>query len=157
MRRFAWMIALVFSAVLPAAAQDTREARLALARDYVAQSMQDIDIAAVVRTMYGPILDQVAASGRSLRQDQIDQIDALYQSTMQEPLRQIMLQQDQAMADLFTLEEIQALLTFYTSPVGRAVMTKLPQLIEVQQPAIMALVQGTVPAMIPRLQAIIGR
>lgn len=157
MRRLALTALAVVAFSLPALAQDTRETRLARAQDYVAQSMMDLDLEAVVRSMYRPVLDQVAASGRQLSQDQIDRIDALYMATMLEPLRAIMMQQDQVMADLFTLEEIEALLAFYTSPVGRSVMTKMPQLMEVQQPAILNMVQSTMPTLIPQLQAIIAR
>lgn len=157
MRRLALTALAVVAFSLPALAQDTRETRLARAQDYVAQSMMDLDLEAVVRSMYRPVLDQVAASGQQLSQDQIDRIDALYMATMLEPLRAIMMQQDQVMADLFTLEEIEALLAFYTSPVGRSVMTKMPQLMEVQQPAILNMVQSTMPTLIPQLQAIIAR
>lgn len=157
MRRLALTALAVVAFSLPALAQDTRETRLARAQDYVAQSMMDLDLEAVVRSMYRPVLDQVAASGRQLSQDQIDRIDALYMATMLEPLRAIMMQQDQVMADLFTLEEIEALLAFYTSPVGRSVMTKMPRLMEVQQPAILNMVQSTMPTLIPQLQAIIAR
>lgn len=157
MRRLALTALAVVAFSLPALAQDTRETRLARAQDYVAQSMMDLDLEAVVRSMYRPVLDQVAASGQQLSQDQIDRIDALYMATMLEPLRAIMMQQDQVMADLFTLEEIEALLAFYTSPVGRSVMTKMPRLMEVQQPAILNMVQSTMPTLIPQLQAIIAR
>lgn len=159
MRRLALALALSLAALplaLPAAAQDTREARLAAASAYVAMTLEDMDIAAVVRTMYTPVLDQVRASGRTLSESQIAQIDALYQSTMAQPLTQILRQQDEIMADLFTLEQIEALAAFYASPVGRSVMTRLPQLIEAQQPQILDMVNREVPRMIPQLQAIIG-
>ncbi len=157
MRRLALTTLAVLAFSLPALGQDTRETRLARAQEYVAQSIMDLDLEAVVRSMYRPVLDQVAASGQQLSQDQIDRIDALYRATMLEPLRAIMMQQDQVMADLFTLEEIEALLAFYTSPVGRSVMTKMPQLMEIQQPAILNMVQSTMPTLIPQLQAIIAR
>lgn len=159
MRRLIPSLALTLVLALsgPAWAQDTREARLAAALAYTQMAIADMDIAAVVRTMYAPVLDQVRASGRTLSQAQIDEIDALYQSTMAEPLLDILRGQDEIMADLFTLEEIQALAGFYASPVGRRVMTRLPQLIEAQQPLILAMVQERVPPLIPQLQAIIMR
>ncbi len=156
MPRIALALACALALALPAAAQDSREARLAAARAHVALTMEDIDLPAMVRTMYQPVIDQMAAGGRPLRQDQIDRIDRLYQSTMIEPLRAIMMSQDEIMADLFTLEEIEALAAFHASPVGRRVMQKLPQLVEAQQPQILALIQGELPRLIPELQRIIG-
>ena len=160
MRRLALILALSLAA--PAApaqtpAPDTPEARLAAATAYVTMTIEDMDIAAVVRTMYAPLLDQVRAGGRTLTQAQVAQIDQLYQSTMAQPLLDILRRQDRVMAELFTLEEIETLAAFYASPVGRRVMTRLPQLIEAQQPEILAMVNREVPRLIPQLQAIIGR
>ena len=157
MRRLSLAAALFLGLSLHVAAQDTYAARLAAANAYVTQSIGDIDLEAMVRTMYAPVLDQVRANGGRLSQAQINEIDALYMQIMLEPLRQIMLQQDRVMADQFTLEEINALLAFYTSPVGRSVMTKLPQLVQAQQPAVMAMVQSSMATLVPRLQAILAR
>lgn len=157
MRRLPLAAALFLGLSLPLAAQDTYAARLAAANSYVTQSIVDLDLEALVRAMYAPVLDQVRANGVRLSQAQINEIDALYMQIMLEPLRQIMLQQDRVMADLFTLEEINALLAFYTSPVGRSVMTKMPQLMQAQQPAVMAMVQSSMATLLPRLQAILAR
>lgn len=158
MRRLALALTLVSSlaAALPAAAQDTPEARLAAARAHTALVLQDLDIADVVRTMYAPLLDQLRSAGRAPTEDQLARLDALYQETMAAPLLEILGRQDQVMAEIFTLEEIEALAAFYASPVGRQVMTKLPRLIEAQQPEIMAMVQREVPRLIPQIQAILA-
>lgn len=157
MRRLALAAAAAFVVALPALAQDTREARLAAAETYIAMTVADMDVAALVRTMYQPIIDTLAAQGQVLRPEQVAELDALYQSTMVEPLLSIMRGQGPVMADLFTLAEIEALAAFYASPVGRAVMTKLPDLVAAQQPQIMEMVQREVPPLIPRIQAIVGR
>jgi len=157
MRHLSLAAVLVFALSLPAAAQDTREARLTAARGYVALTMESFDMAALIRTMYQPILDQLASQGTRLNARQLAELDQLYQSTMTEPLRQIMTQQDQIMADLFTLEEIEAISAFYASPVGRSVMAKLPQLTQALQPMIISFMQGAMPDLIPQIQAIIGR
>lgn len=163
MRRLALAAAAALAFALPLQAQaqmqasDTREARLAAAEAYAAMTLADMDVAALVRTMYQPIIDQLAANGQVLRADQVADLDALYQSTMVEPLLAIMRGQGPVMADLFTLEEIEALAAFYSSPVGRSVMTKLPELVAAQQPQIMEMVQREVPPLIPRIQAIVSR
>lgn len=45
-----------------------------------------------------------------------------------------MKQQPDVMADIYTLEELEALRDFYATPVGRAVMMKLPRIMEAIQP-----------------------
>jgi hypothetical protein len=141
----------------PALAQDTREARLAVAQTYIDATLADMDMPALIRTMYQPILDQIASSGTRLTQGQIDRIDALYQQEMGPPMLNIMQQQAGIMADLFTLEEIETLARFYNTPVGRSVMQKLPQLVQAQQPAILAMVQNAMPRLIPQIQAILAQ
>lgn len=149
------LVAVLFA--LPAAADDARDTRVAAAQRYIAVSMEGMDIAAMVRSMYQPIIDQLTQGGQHLSEAQVAELDALYQANMQEPLRQIMHDQDEVMADLFTLEEIEALTDFYASPVGHSVMMKLPEMLALQQPQIMAMVQGTIPRMMPEIQRIIAR
>jgi hypothetical protein len=60
------------------------------------------------------------------------------------------------MADILTLPEIEALRDFYASANGRAVMMKLPDILAAQQPQIMAMVQDTMPVIMPKLQAIVS-
>lgn len=139
---------------LPAAADD-RARRLELAGRYVAETLEVLDLEAMVRTMYRPVLDQFAATGRRVSDDQIARLDALYLSIMLQPLRAIMAEQDEIMADLFTLEEIEALYGFFSTPVGRSVLTKMPQLTERIQPHIMAMIEENVPLLLPQVIAIL--
>ncbi|MCB1396367.1 MAG: DUF2059 domain-containing protein [Rhodobacter sp.] len=150
-------VSLGLALATPAFAQstDTYDARLAAARSYIDATLRDLDVAELVRTMYRPVIDQLAASGMQLTQSQIDRIEALYLAEMTQPLLDILNQQDRVMADLFTLEEIRTLAAFYDTPVGRSVMQKLPRVVEAQQPAILGMVQGTMPRLIPQIQAII--
>lgn len=140
-----------------AALADTREERLEVARSYVEMSVSDMDIDAMLRSMYRPVLDQLAGQGIRPGQNQIDEIHALYREIMAQPLLDIMSAQDELMADLLTLEEITALADFYATPIGRSVMTKLPQMIEAQQPQIMGLLESTMPILVPRLLEIIEK
>ena len=140
---------------LPVSAQDTRDARLEVARKYVEASANDMDMDEVVRTMYRPLLEQVRASGLTVSAEQEAQIDALYQSTMREPLEQILRAQDEVMADLFTLAEIEALYAFYQTPAGTAVMQKFPRVMEAQMPMIVETMQGKMAEIMPRLMEIL--
>ena len=143
-------------AALPVAAQaDTREERLAIAKAYTAQTVADMDIDRIVRQMYAPLLAEAEQRGITVSDAQKAELDALYMSNMRQPLIDIMMAQDEIMADLLTLEEVQALATFYATPAGRAVMMKFPDIMERQQPQIMAFVQQKMPSMMPDILRIL--
>ncbi|MEL7105336.1 MAG: DUF2059 domain-containing protein [Pseudomonadota bacterium] len=144
-------------AATPALAQDAGRAdRLAVATAYVEASLQDIDMSRVIAQMYQPIIDQVEASGQPVTETQKTQLQALYEAEFMEPMRSVMLAQDEIMADLFTLEEITALKEFYETSTGRSVMTKLPDVLAAQQPMILEMVGTKIPAMLPQIQAILA-
>jgi uncharacterized protein len=149
-------ILLALTIALPApASADTREERLALARSYVSQALADMDVDRIVRQMYAPLLAEAEQRGVSVSAAQKAEIDALYMSRLKQPLIDILLQQDEIMADLLTLEEVKALADFYATPAGRSVMTKMPAVMERQQPQIMAFVQGNMPSMMPEILRIL--
>jgi len=157
MRRLALATALCLVTALPLHAQeDTREARLAVAEAYVEATLEDMDMAAVVRTMYLPLVDQFRAQGMPITDAQVAELDALYQAQMAGPMAEIMRQQPETMANIMTLEEITALRDFYATPVGRSVMMRLPEILSAQQPQIMAMVEGRMPVIIPQVQQILG-
>ena len=154
------MRSLIFAAALalalPAEA-DTYEERLAVAKEYVEATMADFDMAKMIRQMWVPVADQVAANGKELTEAQKADIDALYQATFTDPMWDIMRGQDVVMAELLTLEEITAVRDFYMTDNGRSVMMKLPDIFARQQPLIMGMVQETMPAVMPQLMQIIER
>jgi hypothetical protein len=140
---------------LPALAE-TRDERVAVATEYVDLALQGFDMAAVIETMYQPILQQVAAGGQTLSEDQIAQIRQLYMDTFTEPMTTLMRDQAQIMADMMTLGEITALRDFYATPEGRSVLAKLPQLTAAQQPGVMALINDKMSGLMPQVLAIIN-
>lgn len=140
---------------LPALAE-TREERVAVAKDYVELALAGFDMAAVIETMYQPILQQVAAGGQTLSDDQVAQIRRLYLDTFTQPMTDLMRDQAEIMADLMTLAEITALRDFYATPEGKSVMAKLPQLTAAQQPGVMALVNDKTAGLMPQVLAIIN-
>lgn len=135
---------------------ETREERVAVATEYVDLALKGFDIAAVIETMYQPVLQQVAAGGQTLSEDQVAQIRKLYLDTFSEPMTTLMRDQSQIMADLMTLAEITALRDFYATPEGRSVMAKLPQLTAAQQPGVMQLINDNMGALMPQVLAIIN-
>jgi hypothetical protein len=138
------------------AGAETREERVAVASEYVELALQGFDMNAMIETMYLPILQQVAAGGQALSEDQVAQIRQLYLDTFTEPLTGLMRDQADIMADMMTLSEITALRDFYATPDGRSVMAKLPQLTAAQQPGILALIEERMAPLMPQVLAIIN-
>jgi hypothetical protein len=135
---------------------ETREERVVVASEYVELALKGFDLSAMIETMYQPILQQVAAGGQTMSEDQIAQIRKLYLDTFTEPLTQLMRDQAGIMADMMTLAEITALRDFYATPEGKSVMAKLPQLTAAQQPGMMALINDKMTGLMPQVLAIVN-
>ena len=135
---------------------ESREERVAVAAEYVELALQGFDMSAMIETMYQPILQQVAAGGQVLSDDQIGRIRQLYLDTFTAPLTRLMRDQAGIMADMMTLAEITALRDFYATPEGRSVMAKLPQLTAAQQPGIMTLINDNMTALLPKVLEIVN-
>lgn len=153
MRFLIWAI-LASVLTFPAHADTDREARLAVAHDYVVATMKTMDMQAFIRQLWQPMVEQMAATRQPLSPEQIAQIEALFSSELTEPMTEVMLKQDAIMADLMTLEELTALRDFFLSEHGRSAMEKMPQLTRIQQPMISALLQEKMPVMMPKIEAI---
>ena len=149
------LLAALIALPLPALAE-TREERVAAAQQYVDLALEGFDMAKMIDTMYQPILQQVAAGGATLSDEQVAKIRQLYLDTFTEPLTQLMRDQSQIMADMFTLAEITALRDFYATPEGKSVMAKLPQLTAAQQPGMMALINEKMEGLMPQVLAIVN-
>jgi hypothetical protein len=149
------ILAVLIALPLPALAE-TREERVAVATEYVDLALQGFDMAAVIENMYQPILQQVAAGGQTLSDDQVAQIRQLYLNTFTEPMTALMRDQAQIMADMMTLGEITALRDFYATPEGRSVLAKLPQLTAAQQPGVMALINDKMTGLMPQVLSIVN-
>jgi|SRR6056297_1456924 len=155
--RFVTGAALALCLALPAHAETDREARLDVARDYVEASMADMDIQEFIRQLWQPMVQQMAANRQQLSAAQIADIEQLFSEELTGPLTEVMLRQDEILADILTLDELTALRDFYTSEHGGAVMRKMPQLSQAQQPMISAVLQKAMPNMMPKIEAITTR
>lgn len=149
------ILAALLALPLPALSE-TRDERVVAARQYVDFALAGFDIAAMIETMYQPILQQVAAGGATLTDAQVAQIKQLYLDTFTEPLTTLMHDQSEIMADMMTLSEITALRDFYATPEGKSVMAKLPQLTAAQQPGMMALINDKMTGLMPQVLAIVN-
>ncbi|WP_294614686.1 DUF2059 domain-containing protein [Roseovarius sp.] len=153
--RFLIAVAAALCLAFPVHAEtDTRDARLAVAREYVEASMDGMDIQDFIRQLWTPMIKQMANNRQPMSPEQISQIETLFSDELTGPLTEVMLKQDEIMADLMTLEELTALRDFYTSEHGRSVMEKMPQLAQIQQPMISAVLQKAMPVMMPKIEAI---
>lgn len=153
MRFLTWAI-LACALAIPAHADADREARLAVARDYVEATMKAMDMQAFIRQLWQPMVQQMAATRQPLTEGQVAQIEALFSNELTEPMTEVMLKQDAIMADLMTLEELTALRDFFLSEHGRSAMEKMPELSRIQQPMISAVLQEKMPIMMPKIEAI---
>ena len=149
------LLAALLALTQPALAE-TREERVAAAKEYVDLALQGFDMSAMIETMYQPILQQVAAGGQTLTDEQVAKVRQLYLDTFAEPLTTLILDQSEIMADMMTLAEITALRDFYATPEGRSVMAKLPQLTAAQQPGMMALINDKMTGLMPQVLAIVN-
>lgn len=142
---------------LPVAAfAETREERVAVAQEYVTLALQGFDMAALIATMWAPVIQQVEAAGQTVTPEQQAEIQTLYMQTFEGPMTALMREQAPIMADIMTLAEITALRDFYATPEGRSVMAKLPKLTQAQQPGVAKLVNDQLPALMPKVLEIIN-
>jgi hypothetical protein len=149
------LLAALLALPLPSLAE-TREERVAAAEEYIDLALLGFDMSKIIETMYQPVLQQVAAGGQTLSEDQVAQIRQLYLETFTDPMTKLMRDQSGIMADMMTLAEITALRDFYATPEGRSVMAKLPQLTAAQQPGIIALIEANMTALMPKVLEIIN-
>jgi hypothetical protein len=155
MKRLLTAAAISLALAAPASADEAFDERLKIATEYVEASMQDIDMVKLISQMWAPVVQQIETSGKTLDEDQLQAIDTLYQETFSEPMFDIMRAQDEIMAEVLSLEEITAIRDFYQTPAGAGVMKKLPEILALQQPQIMAMVEGAMPAIMPQLIEIV--
>jgi len=106
----------------PAAVAETREERLEVARSYTEMTVQDMDISAVIGLMYLPTVDLIKASGQTITDEEVAQLEAVFMEVYAAKMTDIFLANDEIMADMFTLAEIEALKEFYETPQGKVVL-----------------------------------
>ncbi len=157
MRKLISALAIAATLSTPALAEETYEQRLAVATGYIEATLQDINMPAMIETMWQPIVADIRSKDIPLSDAQIAQISKLYQDEMTEPMLTIMRGQSVVMAEVFTFDEIKAIRDFYATDLGRAAMSKLPQIAERQTPMVLKMVQEKLPEIIPQIQEILAQ
>ena len=75
---------------IPAHAQDERAARVAIAKDYIDATVTDADIEEFIRRLWQPMIQQMAANGQRLSEEQLAEIDKLFLDHLTQPLTDVM-------------------------------------------------------------------
>jgi len=150
-----YVLATVSLAFTPSFAETEDEKKLRIANEYAVQAAEDMDIGRMIVQMWKPIIDQAEAQGKTISEEQRQEVDAAYQAAFAEPLLQIMKEQGPIIAKHLTLEEVEALATFYATPAGRSVMNKFPDMFADQQPMIMELVQENITKVMPVISKVV--
>lgn len=138
-----------------ASAADDYDERLAIANDYASMAAADMDINALIDQMWKPMVQGFEASGKTVTEAQINKLRTVYRDNFAEPLLELMSNQGPVLANIYTLDELKALHAFYLTPEGRGVMSKMPQLLEQQQPEIMQLVMSNMGPIMQAMQEIL--
>jgi hypothetical protein len=155
--RFTRFLVIIASGVAFATASvaDDYDDRLAIANDYAAMAAADMDINALIDQMWKPMVQGFEVSGKTVTDAQIDKLRAVYRDNFAEPLLELMSNQGPVLASIYTLDELKALHAFYLTPEGQGVMSKMPQLLEQQQPEIMQLVMSNMGPIMQAMQEIL--
>lgn len=155
--RFALCIA-VGGALLAgaAAAQEPDAERLALAEEVleVAQAEQMVDqMLTQIQAMQSQITQQVAAAqGITVDTEIRSQVEAIMNEELRVAMEPLIDQLAPLYADVFTAEELQGLLDFYSTPAGKALIEKQPLLMERSIQVSTQWAQAAVPYLMQRVQ-----
>ncbi|WP_432450085.1 DUF2059 domain-containing protein [Aliiroseovarius marinus] len=133
---------------------DSEAERQAAAKTYIEATLEDLDMASVVENMWKPVVDQFRAQGTEVTEAKIEALRTLYADRFTEPMYEVMRAQASVMADVYTLDEINALAAFYQTEHGKAAITKMPKLMERQMPQILSMVQREMPEVLPEVMKI---
>lgn len=151
---FAFIAAIMFlssSLIPPAAYADDQAEKLKVAQEYLETSIADMDMTAVIDTIWPPLIANAESGGTKVDDAQKSEVRKIFQDALNEPMKQTLLSQAATIADVFTLDELTALRDFYLTDVGRSAMKKFPKLMEVQQPVMMEFVNRTMVDIMPKV------
>ena len=114
---------------------------VAAARHYFERPLMIAALTAMIDNIDKAMIGQIAKQNPSLRPDQMTKIQAAVGDAMKERLPLLIEINMVAALDTFTTSELKALDTFYSSPDGTAILTKMPKM-SAQLPAML---QGFMP------------
>ncbi|WP_299724225.1 DUF2059 domain-containing protein [uncultured Tateyamaria sp.] len=147
MKKFAFLCVLALSA--PAYAQD--QSRLDAAQAYVETPVQQ----KLLDDMFSPagVMAQLGLTGGQLTLEQQETVAGIVSEELQSMKPSIVNAMVEGMAQSFTLEEIEALTAFYSSPVGASAMSKMTPFMQQTMTSLGPEFQAMQARLIPRIQA----
>ncbi|MCC5987055.1 MAG: hypothetical protein JJT95_05185 [Pararhodobacter sp.] len=148
-------LSIAFALFTAPVAADDRPARLEIATRYTQQVMEWVDFEAMVLRLYRPTIDEMRGMGLPISDEQLERLEAVYLAHVTEPLREIMLTQDEVMADIFTLDELQALHEFLQTPTGHSALTRLTELNDAQNRRILSMQMQVGQQVLPQVMEIL--
>lgn len=139
--------------VLSPVQAETREERIAAAREYIAVSQSETQIQQMAEVSARPMLDVIQQQQPELFAEKGDTLAGIVQEFFRNEMATVMANQDELLADVFTLTELNALTEFYSTDAGRSAMEKMPQFLEAIQPQMMTMIQQKMPELFRQLEA----
>ena len=141
------------SLVFTPAALASDEERLAIARSYLKMSTESMNLDKLADVSISPILMAVEKNQPELYAEKKDKLQSIAKTVMSKTLTDALNGLDKTLAKIFTLEELKALQSFYSSETGRNVMRKMPQYTAAVQPAMVRALQTAVPELLQKFAA----
>lgn len=157
MRKFLTILALSCALAVPAAASAEPTAKaLALTKRMVEAMHVEDNMVPMMRAMTRQQFDGVFAQQKGLNDQQKAAMSRALSETMDETfsgglMQKMMEKLIPAYAEVYTEEELQALVDFYESPVGQSVLKKMPELGAVAGKSISEMMPGMMADMTARL------
>ena len=112
----------------PALAQDDMEAKLEAARAYVQSPAQQVIIEGIASPE--TVAAQLTASFPEMTPEQVELASRISAEELEPMLQQMEEAMIESVAEVFTLEEIEAITAFYETPEGLALATKTGSLMQ---------------------------
>ena len=144
----------VFGTPHAVAQNDTREARLAAARTYLALTENDSQLQQTAEQALLPLLAQIKARQPKVYEAKHAEIKQALMGSILSSARAANANTDERMADIFTVTELKALEIFAKSRTGNAVLQKLPKLAALQAPDLQRAMLAEIPKLRDKLKAL---
>ncbi|MEL6124919.1 MAG: hypothetical protein AAFR57_00820 [Pseudomonadota bacterium] len=152
----ATLVAVGLLAAGPVLGQEDRAARVALAEEYIALAVEDITVEQFSGSTADGVVDQLRGLNADLSGDKEARVRTLFGTELAEIMRDVMSDQAQVAADIYTLEELTLLKDLYTSPIGRSVLAKNAEFVRAYQPQVVEEMRSRMPRLNAEILEIVG-
>ena len=147
-------IFLFFAAVfttLPVHANKDSE-HLRLAHEYIKDSMTDQMLDDMSAVGANQLLEFIKKKQPDLSAEKSEKLRQIIQRHFRATITIAMADLDIAMAEIFTVDELRALMEFYSSDIGKSIMKKMPKSFEALGPKIQTSLRLSMPPLMEKLK-----